>query len=303
MTKLRTPLLSLDARGSLADSLSFTRRRCTNIAEAKPKLPYFLTLPVQYQRWLYHDYAHLWTLQTPATKQVYATKGSRFHLTGFQYWMKYQLTFLPDIALLYHMDESGGAVAYDSSRHGNNGAIQGVTPFPGLIDLCGYFDGLNDRIDAPHNDSLNMDTALTIEAFVNEDALAGWAEIVLKGDTGIAANYGLQAITGRLRFHAFDGAFQFADSALILTPLQWFAIAVTFDNVNVNFYSQGYLVTTTPLTYTFTGNPLDFHVGVELGTGAPINWWNGFIDHLVIYNRILDPSEILTHAERRYPPP
>lgn len=301
MGKLKSPLLSLDARGSVADALAFKRRLGVNIVEKKPILPFFLTLPVQYQRWLYQDYAHLWTLQTSATKQIYATKGTRFHLTGFQYWMKYNLTFLPDIAAMWHLDEKAGIVARDFSRNGNNGVITGATPADGLIDGAQYFDGLNDRIDAPHHSSLSMTTALTIEAFVNEEVLGGWAEIVLKGDTGISANYGLQAVGTILRFHAFDGAFRWADSAPFLVATQWFPIAVTFDNVNAKFYVQGNLLTTTPLTYTFTGNTRPLHIGVELGGGVPMNWWQGYIDHLIIYNRILDDTEILTHSERRYP--
>lgn len=175
MAKVKNPLLSLGARGKLGD-ITYLRRRHTDIAEKTPVLPYFLTLPAQYQRWLYQDYAYLWRQQDEATRKAYAAGGLRFHLTGFQYWMKYHLTNLPDLAAWWTLDEKSGATAHDRSRNANHGTILGASPTGGLIDGALRFDGLNDLVQIPSSPSLIQGTkSFTILAFINVDLSQGGA--------------------------------------------------------------------------------------------------------------------------------
>lgn len=301
MSKLKIPILSLDARGSLGEAVTFTRRRQQNIVEKKPVLPYFLTLPVQYQRWLYEDYAHLWTQQTLATKQVYRSTGGRYHLTGFQYWMKYQLTNLPDILAWWRLDRSSAPLTVDSSRNTNTGTVIGASPVAGRIDYCYSFDGVNDVINVAYHPSLNPLSDISFETFIYPLTF------------GEGANWG--------RMYTQQGGNMFfiqAPSQLILTLIgvTGSSFASGLGAVTLNSWQHVYAdrVRATGLVRFFV-NGL-FHSSVAGGNealpqpGNPAtigNRWlgdrtfDGLIDNLVIRNSVLPDLTILRHALRRWP--
>ncbi|KKK64761.1 hypothetical protein LCGC14_2980940, partial [marine sediment metagenome] len=181
MANLKAPCLSLDARGSVGEAISFTERRGQKIAEKKPVLPYIKSLPLQYQRWLYQDYAFEWTLRSQAVKAVYRSAGTRFHLTAFQYWMKYNLLNLPDIVGMWHLDARSDAIVPDKSRNSNHGVNIGAVPATGFIDGCLYFDGINNYVEVPDSASLRLTDAITIHAIIKPDSLADTQGIVEKG--------------------------------------------------------------------------------------------------------------------------
>jgi hypothetical protein len=50
----------------------------------------------------------------------------------------------------------------------NDGTLQGGTTFaPGMVGQAFRFDGIDDHIRVPHHPSLNLASALTIEAWIN----------------------------------------------------------------------------------------------------------------------------------------
>ena len=127
MTKLKQPILSLESSGTLSDSLTFQRSRKTDVVRATPKPIQPNTIAQLYHRWDYHDYAYIWSLLPQATKDEYRTKGSRYHLTAFAYWMKVALAALTYNACRLRIDEGSGTYCYDSSKNQNNGTIIGAT--------------------------------------------------------------------------------------------------------------------------------------------------------------------------------
>lgn len=301
MSNLKVPCLSLGARGTLSKAITFTKRRGQNLVEKKPELPYFLTLPVQYQRWLYQDYAYLWTQQSAAVKQVYASNGVRHHLTGFQYWMKHQLTNLPDIVAWWKLDITGDAIARDSSRNNYDATIIGASPAAGLIDGCLSFDGLNDTCTVAHAAALIPTDALTIETdiFTPGVGTGNWPTIAHKrwANTGwiLRPNWGTN--NWEIGIGAVGG---FAWFQIPITTNAWVRLSATYDKdaapPNLLFYEGGILSSWGNVVGAVLQNTIQLDIGSVGG-----NFYKGRIDNVRLYNRALDPSEVLRHAQRRYP--
>lgn len=301
MAKPKSPLLSLGATGTIGDALTYQKRGQDTITRKKPIPAYRYTLAQAYQRWLYYDYAYLWTQQSAATQRQYAADGSRFHLTGFQYWMKYQLTNLPDIAAWWKLDDNIGATTIDSSRNGNTGTIFGASPATGIINGCLSFDGLNDYLDCGNHISLNLTQAVTIIAWVNiHDASTNDNPLVQKAQTH--ASYGLlyHGLIQVMRFYITGASLKIADAAMTPAEVEnkWIHVGCTYDRVNLRIYIDGVLKTSIACTDEITTSPLNLQINGDSVLGR---YTEGNIDEVRIYNRALDPTEVKRHYERSYP--
>ena len=81
----------------------------------------------------------------------------------------------------YGFNESTGALAGDSSGSGNNGTlVNGPThSSTSKYGLALQFDGVNDMVTVPDANSLDLTTAMSIEAWVRPTALGSWRTVVL----------------------------------------------------------------------------------------------------------------------------
>lgn len=302
MAKTKTPFLSLGSHGTIGDAITSQKKGSLTLLREKPIPSYRRTLSQAYQRWLYEDYAYLWTQQSSATRQQYATKGTRHHLTGFQYWMKYHLTNLPDIAAMWHLDEKAGATAYDSSRNSNHGTIIGASPATGIINGCFYFDGLNDYLTIPETPSLRITSLLSLETFINT-SVKTTVQFFLAKDDGTNRDYYL-ALLGTSGFPQFGihkaGVTSPINGTTDLADGEWHHVAGVNDGTDLRIYIDGLLQAT---KFGGGGTFDDDSCIVSIGARGNLSLlFKGDIDHVIIHNRVLDITEIKRHSERRYPP-
>lgn len=95
MAKPKKPLLSLEARGTIADTLTFQKRGQLTIARKKP-IPTDPKSPAQLAwRQVYKDAVAAWHALTPAEKETW--RGVCPGLTAYQCFMSSQLKYLPPI--------------------------------------------------------------------------------------------------------------------------------------------------------------------------------------------------------------
>lgn len=301
MAKTKTPFFSLGARGSVGGSITAQGRNTSTLLREKPLPTYRYSLPQAYQRWLYEDYAYLWRQQDTATRAEYRTGGSRFHLTGFQYWMKVMLSTMPDIAGWWKLDEQTGIISYDSSPREKHGVITGATLADGVIGYCRGFDGINNVITYP---AINFGlTGWTWEFWIKAaQHRAINRQIIWHGTPGPNPTYYIRIMTtGKLRFSEGDfPAWSVVDSTIAVDDDQWHHIACV-DDVPANLvrlYLDGYQNNTA----ANSGVSADSATPVYLGTQIPpaLAFW-GLIDDVLPRYRVLDPTEILRHSLRRYP--
>ena len=301
MAKPKSPLLSLDARGSVASSLTFQGRNQGTIARKKPTPTDPYSLPQAYQRWLYRDYAYLWTLLSESEKQVYRTAGSRYHLTGFQYWMRGKLREVNDIVGMWHLDEATGTVAHDSSKNLNHGTVFGALPAIGLISNCRWFDGIDDRIVIPHSPIFDITEEATWMAFINPfDITRAWSNIISKAD---AFRTPLELHAGKLYAVLYQEGIDFHYDSLTLAWLntwQLFTVTFSYSANKVKFYRNNVLLRTLAANNRRLSTSA---MPVQIGRFHVYNpeAFPGYIDNPIIFNRSLDQTEIARWAERRYP--
>lgn len=71
----------------------------------------------------------------------------------------------------WHFDEGTGNIAYDSSGYGNHGTIYGASWTTGKVGSALSFRGgtMDDRVQVPDSDSLDLTDSLTLEAWVKPD--------------------------------------------------------------------------------------------------------------------------------------
>ena len=121
----------------------------------------------------------------------------------------------------YHFDGD----ANDSSGNENNGTIYGGAAFvDGVSGQALSFDGVDDYVNVSDAPTLDLTTALTIEAWINPEVFPqeGGAPILAKGTGGGGEVYGFDFPSlGNLRFYVWYGGLfncAFADWLTTMAP-------------------------------------------------------------------------------------
>lgn len=114
MSKLKNPLLSLGASGTLSKAITFVRRRGQNIVEKKPVPPDSKTLAQLSWRHMYQKAVALWHALSVAEKQEWESLARPKHMTGFAWFMSQALKPNPGL----YLPLQGGTMAGDIDMDG-----------------------------------------------------------------------------------------------------------------------------------------------------------------------------------------
>lgn len=194
--------------------------------------------------------------------------------------------------------------ANDDSGNGNHGIINGATL---TLDRFGNnnsafsFDGLNDYISV--NNSPFTNGPFTISAWVKYSEQIDIQPIISLGELGSNSLKKLYFIpnyygNGRPGIGT-AGANDITSNSTITTIDIWYHLAVVFNSYSVNgvqFYLNGLPLsnnTTTGVNIPFPLNNSGFTFGKHTGTNSTINYVDGIIDDIGIWNRALSQTEIL----------
>jgi len=190
----------------------------------------------------------------------------------------------------YGMSEGAGTTIADASGNGNTGTLgTGVTwtaqghTGPGLL-----FNGTSGRVTIDDAVSLRLAAGMTLEAWVNPQAVTGsWRDVIYKGDD----NYYLEATSTNASRPGAGGTFGTAYGAAALAANAWTHLAVTYDRANIRVYVNGTQVSSVAATAAIltSANPLS--IGGDAIYGQ---YFQGTIDDVRVYNRALAAAEIQT---------
>ena len=189
------------------------------------------------------------------------------------------------------LDESSGLIAKDSIN-GFDGELQNDPEWntSGRIDGALEFDETNAQVVVPHNDALSPDNALTISAWIYNDAsfLIDAYRIISKESFGANDNYFLSMSADALVL-GIGGEF-FMPSTTFSSE-QWYHVAATFDdNTNeVRIYIDGVEVLNESTTASLTPNTDDVFIG---SNWQEFKWWEGLIDDVRLYDYALTSAEV-----------
>ena len=191
----------------------------------------------------------------------------------------------------WKFDEGSGTTASDSIDS-NPGTIGGGAAWSsGRIAASLRFDGINDYVDIGNPDNLKIKKAITLEAWVKTGSNQ-WQTIISKWGSGNNLSYEL-AITG-----SGTAYFTIANQDGFNTPLlgtsvinngQWHHLVGTYGNGEMKIYVDGVFEGTTVKSGDIGINDVDVRIGHEVRNN---NWFNGDIDEVVVYPRILPIDEI-----------
>jgi hypothetical protein len=189
----------------------------------------------------------------------------------------------------------------DASGNGNNGSLVGAPLFgAGKFGTSVILNGSTQYVSIPTSSSLAVPGSLTISLWMNPtdwaDSLHQTQQLVAKSNGGAANNdYELRENGGsqNLQFlKTIGGSQQTINSNVVTIPNnQWTHIVVTFNasTFAVNFYLNG----AADGGGTFTSGSINTYTQpLTIGTRPTGNSFNGSIDDVRIYNRVLSTTEI-----------
>ena len=175
----------------------------------------------------------------------------------------------------------------DRSGQGNDGSPSGIATSTfyttGKTGQAFNFDGVNDYVSIPNQDRNTLSASMWIRRMgqfgtINNSRLlmgqsSGWAWYI-QSDNQEFGKAGVSAA---------------ADSSTKITDTKWHHIAVTYDGSTTRYYLDGNADGSPAYSTTFNNGGAVYGIGSDPTFGG---FFNGYIDDVRIYNRVLTGSEI-----------
>ncbi len=211
----------------------------------------------------------------------------------------YASIVLADDALGYwRLGETSGTNAVDAT--GAFDAVYQNTPTLGVTGIMqdGLGDLAADFVAASSEHVLGQDWApmdfasgpFSIEAWFKVDALSGTTQIIIEKQVNLGVGWELGVVTAGV-FFADDGGAVVSSGTLVVDTD--YHVVVTSDQTTTLLYLNGVQVDSDVLGLTITANAEV--VSIARDTGAPGFNFDGTIDEVAVYARVLTPTEVAEH--------
>ncbi len=208
-----------------------------------------------------------------------------------------------DLVLLMHFNNN----TLDYSSKGNNGTATGANcsaSAAGKFFSGCSFDGADDYVNVPDSDSLDITTAITIEAWVMFKGAGSndFNAVIAKQAAASSTNgYSLFVYnnTRRVLFavNATIGSNNYIVSTNAVADNGWTHVAAIYNGTHQLMYLDGILDSTeTTSVSAIITNTQPLYIGGQVGSSY--RYFNGTIDEVAIYNRSLSASEINEHYQQ-----
>jgi len=215
----------------------------------------------------------------------------------------------------WDFEEGSGSLTSDKSGNGNDGILGGGTASyepdwaGGIVPLSGgkegggalQFDGTDDYVEVPDDDSLDITDAITIEVWIKPTIDGNRHDIIRK-----AYPYGMYILSSNnIAIEGYDDGADYVAASISATPYDglWTHVVGT---INVSANPQAILYINGEQKDTGYNANIDnlrstadnLVIGSWVGTS---NFFDGIIDEVRIYNRALSAEEIRYHYNRGGP--
>ena len=206
-------------------------------------------------------------------------------------------TWTSDYVGVWHLSEDPqgtGPQHTDASGTGNDGTAEGGGSIVNVNGVAGNgvsFDGNNDLIEVPDDNTLDLTTSLTLSLWFDLDGHSGstpnYPTLLGKGQSWNTDNgYGLLAgdfsVPTAAGMIANPGRVIIADTGLPgFNDGNWHHMACTYDGTDFVFYFDGNQEATVSVNMSINTQGFPLHIGDGVDDGH----WNGKIDEVRISNQ------------------
>ena len=184
--------------------------------------------------------------------------------------------------------------AADSSGNGNEAILYGTTrSVDGGHDAL-MFDGIDDYVEVENESIFDITNQITVSAWIKVNAFTkSYQAIATKGDS--AWRIQRWSSTNRIEFACTGLSHSIPHGSLIgninVNDGQWHHVAGVYDGTRIYLYIDGVQDVNTLTSGSIKTN--DYKVMIGENAQQRNRYWNGLIDDVRVYNRALDPSEIV----------
>jgi chitodextrinase len=195
----------------------------------------------------------------------------------------------PALVAAYAFNEGAGTGVADASGSGNGGSIGSATwVAAGKFGNALSFNGSNAHVTVNDSASLDLTTAMTLEAWVFPATAAGWRDVIYKGADDI---YYLEGSSDS-GAPATGGTFTTALKGTTALPLNaWSHLAATYDRSTLRLYVNGVQTASRAVTTPISTSTGALTIG---GNALYGQHFAGRIDEVRIYNTALTAAQIQT---------
>lgn len=195
----------------------------------------------------------------------------------------------------YAFEESAGTTTADGSSFGATASVSGgpVRLAAGRSGRALDFDGVDDRVVAPHAAQLALSGAMTLSAWVRPDRTDGWRTVMLK-ETGDFQSYALYAAADPYGGGAAGDPTGFAGGDGVrgsgrLPTGAWSHLAFTYDGTSEKLYVDGVLRGTRDVVAAAIAGTGPLSIG---GNGVWGEFFDGAIDEVHVYSSALTTAQV-----------
>jgi hypothetical protein len=194
----------------------------------------------------------------------------------------------------YGFNEGSGTTTADASGNANTGTTSNTTwTSSGKYGSALSFNGTNSWVTVADANSLDLTSALTLEAWGRPSSLSGWRAVLVKEQPSelcysLYANSDTAAPVGDLYI---GGAEQILHGTSAVPLNTWTHLALTYDGATMRLYVNGTQVSSQARTGNVATSANALRIGGDSVWGE---YFNGLIDEVRVYNRALSASEIQT---------
>jgi glucose/arabinose dehydrogenase/PKD repeat protein len=193
----------------------------------------------------------------------------------------------------YNFEEGTGTTTADASGNGNTGSLLGASwTSSGKYGKGLAFNGTSARVDVASSASLQLTSAMTLEAWVNPTTVSSaWRDVIMKGND----NYYLMATSssgGRpLAGTIVGGSYAEAIGPSGLPTGTFSHLAATYDGSTLRLYINGSQVASTARSGLIVTSTSPLQLGGDSVYGQ---FFAGVLDEIRIYNTALSATQIQT---------
>jgi len=205
-----------------------------------------------------------------------------------------------DALVLYcSFSEGAGDKVNDESGNGLQGEIKGGAKWAkaGKVGSAIAFSAAAQSVEFPAEEILNITKEITMEGWINPDAVQGDSDLWGRRTSGNQGGYCMQWTNGMIETWIHKGGWQGTRGKQTIKPEpgEWHHVAGVYDGKNVRQYVDGELDIEFGLSGDMDSVEIVFRIGqAQTSLTAMI----GTIDEVAVYSRALTENEIKEDMEK-----